>query len=130
MKFTIEQIREAHAKVKSGTDFPMYIRALKNLGLQSYRHYVSDGHTDYFGSDNYIVNGTPKYPTQEVSLVGSAEELKAHLKIHQSGGTDYATFCRQAAEAGVEKWIVDLNPMTCTYYDRSGNVMITEMIPD
>jgi hypothetical protein len=29
--FTIEQIDQAHSKVKSGADFPKYIQDLKNL---------------------------------------------------------------------------------------------------
>lgn len=32
--FTVEQIEEAHSKVKSGTDFPNYIQEIKNLGVK------------------------------------------------------------------------------------------------
>ncbi len=32
--FTIEQIKEAHAKVKSGADFPNYIHDLIILGVK------------------------------------------------------------------------------------------------
>jgi len=39
------------------------------------------------------------------------------------------TFCNEAAKAGVEKWIVDTQKMTCTYYDKLGNVMLEEKIP-
>lgn len=30
--FTVEQIETAHAKVKSGADFPNYIKEIKELG--------------------------------------------------------------------------------------------------
>ncbi|WP_449397691.1 hypothetical protein [Chryseobacterium wanjuense] len=33
MKFTIEQIKAEHQKVKSGADFPRYIQAIKDLGF-------------------------------------------------------------------------------------------------
>ena len=31
--FTLEQIKLAHSKVKSGADFPAYIKELKALGV-------------------------------------------------------------------------------------------------
>jgi uncharacterized protein YbcV (DUF1398 family) len=31
--------------------------------------------------------------------------------------------------AGVEKWTVDTTAMTCTYYDKSGKMMLEEEIP-
>lgn len=42
--FTLDQIREAHAKVKSGADFPHYIQDLIVLGVQKYDIFVHDGH--------------------------------------------------------------------------------------
>ncbi len=59
--FTIEQISAAHSKVKSGADFPQYIRDLKQLGVVSYETYVIDGHTDYAGDNNYHRSSSPKY---------------------------------------------------------------------
>jgi uncharacterized protein YbcV (DUF1398 family) len=35
--------------------------------------------------------------------------------MHQQGKTDFPTFCKHAAETGVEKWRVDISQMTCTY---------------
>jgi Protein of unknown function (DUF1398) len=34
--FKVEQIKAAHGKVKSGADFPSYIREIKVLGVTSY----------------------------------------------------------------------------------------------
>ena len=31
--FTVEQIKAAHSKVKSGADFPSYIKEIKSLGV-------------------------------------------------------------------------------------------------
>ena len=50
--FTIEQIKTAHAKVKSGADFPAYIREIKQLGVAAYETWVTDGHTEYKGQNN------------------------------------------------------------------------------
>lgn len=50
--FTLEQIKEAHSKVKSGADFPAYIQDMKELGVQLYTHYVADGHIVYKGAND------------------------------------------------------------------------------
>ncbi len=52
--FTIQQIKEAHAKVKSGADFPKYIQDIIALGVTSFETFVFDNHTDYYGKDNYF----------------------------------------------------------------------------
>lgn len=127
--FTIEQIKQAHAKVKSGADFPNYVKDMKALGVQRYEHYLENGRTQYYGADGYQVAGPAKYTALNISNESSTEALQQALAIHQQGKTDYLTFSREALEAGVEKWIVDLVGMTCTYYDKKGNLMVLEEIP-
>ncbi|SFQ35059.1 DUF1398 domain-containing protein [Parafilimonas terrae] len=127
--FTIEQIKAAHSKVRTGIDFPSYVKEMKSLGVLFYEHFVSDGHIQYHGSNNFILSADAKWAPVEVAERGNKENLKHSLLIHQQGQTDYLTFCRQSAEAGVEKWIVDMQRMTCTYYDKPGNEMLVEDIP-
>lgn len=130
MEFTLEQIQAAHAKVKSGADFPAYVQELKRFGMLYYDNYVSDGHTEYYGAGNYHLTGPAKYDTLTVAEESDKDGFNDVIKLHQDGGTDYATFCRQAAEKGIEKWRVDLRLMTCTYYDKHGNTIIIEAIPE
>ncbi|MXN92025.1 DUF1398 domain-containing protein [Flavobacterium sp. Sd200] len=126
--FTIDQIKAVHSKVKSGADFPQYVQDIKALGVVSYNQYVADGRTVYNGQD-HIAEAPAKYQPFTIASTGNKERLAHHLKIHQAGETDYLTFCRHAAEDGVEKWTVDTEKMTCTYYDLAGNVLIEEVIP-
>lgn len=127
--FTLNQIKEAHSKVKSGKDFPGYIKEIKELGVVAYDQYVSDGRTKYFGAEDFGITSDTKYASLEIAKTGDVEKLKHALKIPQSGETDYPTFCKQSAEAGVEKWVVDIEKMLCIYYDESGNDMVIEVIP-
>jgi uncharacterized protein YbcV (DUF1398 family) len=127
--FTIEQIKAAHSKVKTGADFPKYIQEMAKLGIKSYEHYVSDGHINYLGTNNFVISADSKWAARSITDQASSSKLKHSLEIHQQGQTDYPTFCLQAAEAGVEKWIVDMQKMTCAYYDKTGNTLLTEEIP-
>lgn len=127
--FTINQIKEAHSKVKSGADFPKYVQDLVQLGIIKYNAYVNDGHAKYFGRENFSIQSEAKYAMKEIAKTGDIEKFKHALKIHQQGQTDYLTFCEQSAQFGVEKWVVDMNEMTCIYYDYLGNKLLTEQIP-
>jgi uncharacterized protein YbcV (DUF1398 family) len=126
--FTIEQIREAFEKVKSGADFPQFVHDLKAIGVIQYDNFVSDGRAIYYGIKDFAVEGKPKYQRMEIKDIGSAEKLKHAISIHQQGQTDYLTFCKQAAEAGVEKWTTHMIEMTVTYLDKKGSQLTVEAI--
>lgn len=127
--FTIEQIKEAHDRVTSGADFPAYIQDLKKLGVISYTVFVADGHTDYRGADNYSTSSPESYERLAIAVTSNKEQFTTDLRVHQSGKTDYLTFCADAARSGVEKWTVDIAHMTCTYLDKAENIILVEEIP-
>ena len=127
--FTEQQVLQAHSKVKSGADFPKYVQEIKNLGLTFYEFWVTDGHISYHGNED-VINGQPKYPFMEIPSISSVATLRHNISIHQQGQTDFLTFCRQAADAGVEKWVVDTHKMMCTYYNVDGDEMVAEPIPE
>lgn len=126
--FTHEIIDEALNRVKSGADFPKYVQELKSFGVTHYDHYVSDGNNIYYGLDEFELKGKSKYPHIPINDIGSSDKLKHTIAIHQQGGTDYLTFCEQAAEAGVHKWTTSILKMTVEYLDKNGNAMVLEAI--
>lgn len=128
--FTVEQIKTAHGKVKSGADFPAYIQEIKQMGVTHYEAYVTDGHTDYHGGSDYRVTVPAKYELLVIADVPNVEIFKSELIAHQQGKTDYYTFIHMCAETGIEKWEICLNQMTCTYFDLAGKVVLVEQIPE
>lgn len=128
--FTIHQIEEVNAKVKGATGFTNYIEALINLGVISYSIYANDGHADYYGVEEHCITLHAKhYPVLEMFKNSDPERLLHALAIHQQGQTNYLTFCKHAASAGVYKWTVDLEIMQCTYFDINQEIIISERIP-
>ncbi len=127
--FTIDQIKAAHSKVKSGADFPKYIQDLIGLGVETYSTYVIDGHSEYFGKNGYQIKSDSKYTVLNIAEKSDSQMFISRLKFHQQGQSDYMTFCNDSAKAGVEKWIVDTQKMSCTYYDKLENKMLEEKIP-
>jgi len=127
--FTIENIRAAESKIKTGADFPQFIKEIKELGVKRNDVYVSNGLSIYFDDEDNAQQVSPDgYPALTINEESSAVKLEHALKVHQQGETDYITFCKQAADAGVEKWVTDLEEMTCTYLDTEGNELVKEKI--
>ena len=128
--FTIADIQAAESKIKSGEDFPQFIEEIKELGVVRNDVYVSNGLSVYFDDADNVQQFSPdEYPELIINAESSKEKLAHALEIHQQGKTDYFTFCKQAADAGVEKWITDIKAMTCTYLDAEGNELVLEEIP-
>lgn len=127
--FTIDQIKAAHSKVKSGADFPQYIQDIKALGVTGYEAHVLDGHVVYQGANNYTTQATAKYDPLQIADTPKIDEFKAGLLAHQQGKTDYLTFINMCAECGVEKWVVSMGEMTCSYYDKKGELVLVERVP-
>ncbi|WP_199121089.1 DUF1398 domain-containing protein [Pedobacter sp. ASV28] len=126
--FTIEQIKQEENNVKSGADFPGFISSLAKLGIIRNDVYVINGLSVYFGEDGSVVESAPVYEELIIEEKSSAVALKDALKIHQAGETDYITFCRQAAAAGVEKWVTDLTEKTVVYFDTEGHELVKERL--
>ena len=111
-KFTVADIEKAHEKVKSGADFPNYIKEIKSLGVIAFETWVVDSHTNYFGTDNFEKTSDAQYDDLMIVDDVNIEKFTAYLKIHQKGETNYFTFCKHCAETGVEKWKVSLEDYT------------------
>ncbi|NWJ50158.1 MAG: DUF1398 domain-containing protein [Bacteroidetes bacterium] len=127
--FTVEQIEKAHEAVKSGADFPMYIQEIKQMGVTAFETWVNDSHTVYFGENNFSTTSQPQYEKLTIADQSDNEKFAHYLKIHQQGETNYFTFCAHCAETGIEKWVVCLEVLTCTYYDKAGKEILVEPIP-
>lgn len=127
--FTIEEIEVAHSKIKSGAEFPKYIQEIKGIGVTAFETWVTDSHTNYFGKNGFHAKSKPKYDAMTIGDTSDKDRFSQYLKIHQKGETDYFTFCKHCAETGIEKWVVNLDKMTCTYYDKAENEILIEKVP-
>jgi uncharacterized protein YbcV (DUF1398 family) len=127
--FTIDQIDDAHSKVKSGADFPNYIQDLIELGVTGFETFVADGHTVYFGKNETEIQSDAKYAVLKIADESDKSQFQEDLKDHQLGKTSYQTFCLDCAWSGIEKWVIDTTKMTCIYYDKGGNEILAEAIP-
>jgi uncharacterized protein YbcV (DUF1398 family) len=126
--FTIEQIDDLHARLGSAKTFPEYVLALKGLGVRRYDSYLTDGHSEYFGQGGHRVFSQPAHEGLVVAETGLRDTFLQHLRRHELRETTYLEMSRGLAQSGIEKWTVDTERMTMTFYDKAGRVMLVEQI--
>lgn len=128
MEFTLESIHQLH-KLYTGPDFPKLIQEFKLMGMITNMFNLETGNVTYISDTGEILlddgikvdSKIPESATHDIALLA--------LQRNQKGETDFPTFCREIAKAGVYKWVSDLEKMTCSYYDRTENQVIVEDIP-
>ena len=126
--FTLEQIKQAYDKVKTETDFTIYINELIALGIKGYDSMVADGRVVYYSDTDYEVSTDKKYDLLAIAPTANKERFIEYLVMHEGGQSDYFTFCEQAAQCGIYKWRIDITEMTCTYITKDGDALIIEKI--
>ena len=128
--FTLAQIEAAHSKIESGKNFPEFAGKIKEMGVDTFEIFVGDGSAIYKGKDGYEVSGVQQYAPILIFGIVNPIKFLEDLRNHQQGNTDFFQFCKDCADSGIHKWIVDLNAKTCTYYDLTGTAIFQEKIPD
>jgi uncharacterized protein YbcV (DUF1398 family) len=126
--FTLSQIHDSQSKMKNGAGFPAFVQALLSMGVTGYDLYVHDRHADYFGTNGFTIKEEAKYPSFDIAQRVDSEKLASFLKTYQLGKTNYMTFCEQIANAGIEKWTLDVKKLTCTYFDALGQTVFVEKL--
>ena len=81
--FTPEQLKAAHAKVKTGANYPQYVQDIIQLGVTGYQTYVANGNTFYEGTDNYKIQSGAKYAELKINDISNKEQFLSDIKAHQ-----------------------------------------------
>ena len=126
--FTIAQIDDLHDRLGNMETFPQYVRALNSLGVQTYHSYLTDGHSEYFATNGYTIKSPAAHEQLAIADSSNREQFLGHLNLHNQHKTSYIEMSNGLADSGIEKWTVDTNKMTVTFYDKAGNEMLIEAI--
>lgn len=128
MEFSIASIREAH-KLYTGPDFPKLINVFKSMGMVTNIFNLETGVVTYM---NRVGDRLEDVGIQVDFCIGESatyESALLALQRNQKGESDFYTFCNEIAKAGIYKWLINLEKMTCGYYDKSESLIILENIP-
>lgn len=63
-----------------------------------------------------------------VAMEGDRVAFLDQLKRHERGETGYVAMSEGLAASGVERWTVDTQAMTMTFYNRAGDPLLADPI--
>jgi uncharacterized protein YbcV (DUF1398 family) len=126
--FTLEQINDIHDRLGNADTLPQYLEALKNIGVDKYDSFITDGHSEYFGKGGHTIVSPPMHELLSIAETSNRETFLKHLDLHNQGKTSYLEMSRGLALSGIEKWTFDTNKKTIAYYDKGGNEILVERI--
>ncbi|WP_370287069.1 DUF1398 family protein [Pseudooceanicola nanhaiensis] len=122
--FTMADIEKAHAVVDpDGVND--YLTALRQLGVAYYVSHICDGHSDFYDAAGNKLSTAPIHDRLTVAERVDPKAAKLALGQHGRGETDYLTFARQLADAGIETWLMDPRARTCTFCCRAGEKLFS-----
>jgi uncharacterized protein YbcV (DUF1398 family) len=123
---TEQTFQEAEKKpVKS---YPELVQNLKAVGVKSYTVEVNGHQRIINGDGNVKLNFNGNLPNNCADEFSLDETIKA-VKRTQQGLTDYPTFLKEIAAAGVHTYVADLSGMRVIYQGKNIDQNYTEAIP-
>lgn len=126
--FTHEQVNDIHDRLGDRGTLGGYLRALRDIGVETYDSYITDGHSEYFGADGQKLVGPAFHETFAIAETCDREEFLQYMQQVEQGGVGYAEMSKALAGHGVERWTFDTEKSTITYLDKAGNVLLGEKV--
>ena len=126
--FTLEQVNNIHDEFGKSNSLVAYAEALKAVGVRSTVSFVTDGHSEFHGDDEYVVK-TPAHHKEFIVTQAYNDELfRRCMKRSEKGKIDYIEMSKELAKAGVEKWTLDTEKLTFTYSDAFDRPVLIEQL--
>jgi uncharacterized protein YbcV (DUF1398 family) len=107
--FTFEQINDIHDRLGSAETLARYLEALKNIGVDKYDSFITDGHSEYFGKGGHKVVSPYMHEKLSIAETSNRESFLKHLGLHNQGKTSHLEMSKGLADSGIEKWTFDTN---------------------
>jgi uncharacterized protein YbcV (DUF1398 family) len=126
--FTLEQITDIHDRLGSRDALGSYLRALREIGVQSYDSYITDGHSEYFGADGYALTGPAFHEAFAVAETCDREQFLRYIQQVEREGAGYLEMSKALAGKGVQRWTFDTEELTITYRSKAGDVLLAEKV--
>jgi uncharacterized protein YbcV (DUF1398 family) len=128
VKFTLEQINAIHDSLGSAKTLALYVQELSKIGVKHADSYLTDGHSEFFGTDNYTVRSPAVHDVLSISDTTDRNGLMRYLALHDSGKIGYIEMSKGLAESGIEKWVIDTSELTMTFYNKAGDELRVDHI--
>lgn len=127
MEFRV-MLKSYFEQVRCKSDFLTFLTELQRNNVSYYIYFVATGNVKVITtSDNYVAVESNR-GLIKISASSSKFLTRIAAKRHFSGRTSYEEYCLELANAGVFKWIVDLNENMRFYWSQDNRLLYSENI--
>ena len=124
-----DQIKEVYQKARaSHWSYPQLFKGLKDIGVRSYTMDVLHYTIEYSSDQATFLETGPSGWKVELGAFNEAEIIKA-VRRSQRRETDYPTFLKEIAAAGVPKYYVSMSEDTVSYVGSDDKNKYIEKVP-
>lgn len=124
-----QRITDVYQKaVPAQWTYPQLFNALKTAGVSSYHTDVTSHRIEYFGEGTSIVHDGPAGFKADVGNFNQ-EGVIAAIRRAQRRETDYPTFLKELAAAGISHYKVDMAARTVSYFGKDSKNQYVEKVP-
>ncbi len=124
-----DKIKDVYVKGRAnGWKYPQLFQGLKDAGVQSYTMDVVNYAIEYLAEKESFVEKGPATWKVVVGDFNEAEVIKA-VRRSQRQETDYPTFLKEIAAAGVPKYYVSISECTVSYVGSDPKNKYVEKVP-
>ncbi len=119
------QLKEAHSTAKN---YPSLVQNLKEIGVKGYLFEVASQIIIYrYTDETSFVKSIGDKRNLHISSEFDEEKVKTAISNSQKGLTDFPTFLKEIADAGIKAYDADFEEMVVSYYGTRG--VHIEVIP-
>lgn len=127
MEFRV-MLKSYFEQVRCKSDFLTFLTELQRNNVSYYIYFVATGNVKVITtSDNYVSVQSSR-GIIKISANASKFLTRVAAKRHFAGRTSYEQYCVELANAGVFKWIVDLNENMRFYWSKDNRLLYCENV--
>ena len=125
-----EELIASIERKSEGQPYPYLVKNLKAVGIENYVVKVGNHKCTYTNQNGTTLIITTDLPEIEPAETFELEAVKAAIKRTQEGLTDYPTFLKEIAAAGIHTYVADLTGMKVIYQGPNSEYEYEESIPE
>ena len=122
----LDLLRTIFERVRTDADFISFTEVLLENNVSYYIYFVATGNVNFVMSSDTFVYLKSNRKLLRVNSQSCRALTRDAARRHFSGITTFDNYCAELANAGVFKWVVDLNEKTRHYWSKDNTLLHME----
>ncbi|HHD8983510.1 TPA: DUF1398 family protein [Escherichia coli] len=122
----VDVLREMFEQVRKEHNFPQFYSGLKRQNIAYYIYYLATDNIRAItvNDEALLIRGNREL--LKVSTIKNPEQVKKAARIHNSGKSTFLEYTTTLVNAGVFRWVTDVNDNKRRYYSVDDTLLYME----